>query len=73
MMNPVLFLHHHFVNHRVPTETGGQAAREEATRRLAQVRSNTAYYEGLGADLRDLRERNHFAEQIRATMKGSHA
>lgn len=51
-------------------EIGGadpEAAREE----LERVRSQTPYYEGLSRELRGLRERNHFADNIRATMRGA--
>lgn len=37
--------------------------------RLAHMRAETAYYERLGGDLKRLRERNHFADNIRATMR----
>lgn len=50
-------------------ETEGETARIKAERDLARVKSETPYYEGLGNDLRRLRERNHFAENIRATMR----
>lgn len=48
--------------------TGGQQARERAEQELARVRSETPYYEGLGRELRALRERNHIAENLRATL-----
>jgi hypothetical protein len=54
----------------------GTAARERAEEnlereheRLAHMRAETAYYERLGGELRRLRERNHFADNIRATMR----
>lgn len=50
-------------------ETEGKQARMKAERDLARVKAETPYYEGLGNDLRRLRERNHFAENIRATMR----
>lgn len=59
----------HF-HHPAPINTGGQFARESAERELARVRSETPYFERLGRDLRTIRERNHFAENIRATFKG---
>jgi hypothetical protein len=51
--------------------TGGTAARVQAERSLAKTVSETPYYEGLGDDLRKLRERNHFAESIRLTLRGT--
>lgn len=55
----------------IPDVDEGQRARENAERELARVRSETPYYAGLGNDLRRWRERNHFAEHIRATIKGA--
>lgn len=54
-----------------PSDTGGEFAREEAERELERVRAETPYYEGLGRDLRYLRERNHIAEHLRATIRGA--
>jgi hypothetical protein len=54
-----------------PSNTGGEFARHEAERELERVRSETPYYEGLGRDLRNLRERNHIAEHLRATIRGA--
>ena len=73
MMNPILAIHRRFVQPYVPTNTGGAQAHAKASRELAVTRSQTAYYAGLGSDLRGLRERNHFAEQIRATVRGAGA
>lgn len=51
--------------------TEGHEAREKAEADLRRMRSETPYYEALGADLRRLRERNHFAENIRTTLRGN--
>lgn len=58
---------------RIPDDirTGGELARREAERELKRVQAETPYYARLGDDLRRLRERNHFADNIRATMRGS--
>lgn len=58
-------------HHLNPSNTGGEFARMAAERELERVRSQTPYYEGLGRDLRTLRERNHLAEHIRATIRGT--
>lgn len=50
-------------------DTGGELARRDAEFNLRRIREETAYYERLGRDLHELRERNHFAENIRATMR----
>ena len=62
----IFWSHKHF---RDATSTGGEVARRKAERDLAQVRRETPYYESLGRDLRRLRERNHFADNIRATIR----
>jgi hypothetical protein len=49
----------------------GANARRLAEQELLRVRSETPYYEGLGRELRALRERNHFADGIRATLRGA--
>ena len=49
----------------------GEAAPDRARVELERVRSETAYYEGLSRELKGLRERNHFADNIRATMRGA--
>lgn len=54
-----------------PENSGGMFARKAAEHELAKVRAQTPYFESLGRDLRNLRERNHFAENIRATMRGT--
>lgn len=46
----------------------GAIARASAEQELVRVRSETPYYERLGHELRTLRERNHFADSIRATL-----
>lgn len=53
------------------TPSEGEQARVAAERELVRVKSETSYYEGLGNELRQLRERNHFAENLRATLKGA--
>lgn len=49
--------------------TEGSEARVKAERELAQTVAQTPYYEGLGRELRALRERNHIADRIRATIR----
>lgn len=51
--------------------TEGTLARIKAERELAQTVAQTPYYEGLGRDLRTLRERNHIAEKIRMSLRGA--
>lgn len=53
------------------TNTGGALARVEAERQLARTVAQTPYYERLGRDARSLRERNHIADNIRATLGGA--
>lgn len=55
--------------HREPASTGGREARVAAERELARIQAMTPYYEGLGQDVKRLRNRNHFAENIRATIR----
>lgn len=71
-MTKVSWKIHVFPRQRTSREnmTGGQEARERAEQELARVQAETPYYARLGSDLRSLRERNHFAENIRATLKG---
>lgn len=65
-MNPMRI----FCRHKSrANSTGGSEARKRAEHELERVRSETPYYAGLGDDLRRLRERNHFADNIRATMR----
>lgn len=45
-------------------------SRERAERELEWVRAQTPVYRRLAADLRELRQENHFAESIEATFKG---
>lgn len=49
--------------------TEGTLARIKAERELAETVAQTPYYEGLGRELRALRERNHIADRIRATIR----
>ena len=46
-----------------------RAALTKAERELARVQSETPRYEALGRDLAEIRERNHFADSIRATVQ----
>ena len=55
----------------VRTETEGVQARESAVHALQETKAQTTYYKSLSNDLRLLRERNHFADNIRATIKGA--
>jgi hypothetical protein len=57
-------------------ETTGTEARVQAERKLAETvvecartREQTPYYEGLGRDLRGLRNRNHIAEHLRESLR----
>lgn len=52
------------------TASEGQNARLKAEQALKETRAQTPYYKSLSDDLRVLRERNHFADNIRATVKG---
>lgn len=52
-------------------ETEGENARRSAEVELVRVRSETPYYAGLGYELRGFRERNHIADNIRATLRGA--
>jgi len=51
-----------------PTE--GKQAREKAERELRRVRAETPWYQDLGERLRDLREENHFGENVAAALRG---
>lgn len=51
--------------------TEGEVARKEAEAALRKAKASTPYYQTLSDDLRSLRERNHFADNIRATVKGA--
>lgn len=53
---------------RAPSEA--TRAREQAEAALARTRSETHTYRAIGDSLRDLREKNHFAEAIAATFRG---
>lgn len=46
-------------------------AREQAEKRLEQTRAETPFYAALGASLKQLQERNHFAETFKG-MQGGH-
>lgn len=48
-----------------------EKAQREVEQDLAAARAKTPYYRALSHDLRTLRERNHFADNIRATVKGA--
>ena len=48
-------------------------AREHAEAQLERVRAETPMYAALGRSLRELRERNHFAESIAATFREGRA
>jgi len=45
-------------------------ARKRAERALEQTRAETPTYQALGDSLRELREANHFAAAIAATIRG---
>lgn len=47
-----------------------QDARARAQQQLEQTRSETPRVMALAAALRDLRERNHFADALEATFRG---
>lgn len=44
-------------------------AREHAEAQLERIRAETPMYAALARSLRELRERNHFAESIAATFR----
>jgi hypothetical protein len=59
---------------------GGAEARQKAEenlvhdrQELARVQSQTPYYAGLERDLRKIREVNHIAERLRASIREGHA
>jgi hypothetical protein len=56
-------------HHAAPINTGGRFARLAAEHELERVRSQTPYYEGLGRDLRNLKQTNHIAENLRAAIR----
>lgn len=51
-------------------ETGGAEARAQAEERLAEARERWPEVNRVSKSLRDLRERNHFAEQIQHIFEG---
>lgn len=51
--------------------SAGSQARAHAEVQLARTRSRWPEVRAVSSSLRDLRERNHFAEQIEAIMRGS--
>jgi hypothetical protein len=53
---------------RAPSD--GSLAREHAQRTLEHTKSRWPEVHAVTSSLRDLRERNHFAEQIEAIMRG---
>ena len=50
--------------------TGGTEARKRAEAELEKVRAETCRWEQLGADLREIRHRNHLAETFLAATRG---
>lgn len=57
---------------------GGEQARQKAEQdlvrdrqELAHTQAQTPYYAGLGRDLRNIREVNHIAERLRASIRGA--
>jgi hypothetical protein len=68
MKSPLRYLFPRDVRN-APGNMRGEEARRLAERELSRVQSETPYYEGLGRDLRVLRERNHLADNIRATIR----
>lgn len=55
---------------RFPKQTGGEEARVEAESSLAETREPWPEVTRVAQSLRDLRERNHFAEQIESIFQG---
>jgi hypothetical protein len=57
-----------FRRKRKPSEA--TVARIKAEQELAATKAETAKFKALGDSLRDLRERNHFAESIAHSFRG---
>lgn len=54
---------------RHPAPTGGKDALRAATANLAEARAQSPAVREVADSLRDLRERNHFAETLTKTMR----
>lgn len=59
-----------FCRRKTDRKSQATVAREKAERDLARVKAETPKYRELGEALRELRERNHFAELIASTFRG---
>lgn len=58
---------------RRTADTGGAQARKRAERELERMRAETPKYVELGADLREIREKNHLALAFLHAAKGRRA
>lgn len=59
------------VRHDDPSSASGTEARERAEIDLAESQARWPEVNTVARSLRELRERNHFAEQIQYTFRGS--
>lgn len=57
---------------RRKAESEATRARKAAEQALEQTRAQTPKYRALGESLRELREANHFAAAIAASIRGEH-
>lgn len=62
-----------FKRHHDERVTEATVAREQAERELERIKAETPMYAALGQRLRELRERNHFADSIAATFREGRA
>lgn len=56
---------------KTKNKTKSRDAVVDANQNLARIRARTSEVREVAADLRKLRERNHFAEQLQSIMGGS--
>lgn len=54
--------------HHPPSE--GTKARKRAEKDLVETKAETVRYRALAESLREIRQRNHFADSITATFRG---